>query len=79
MLTYGRNQLQQYCNNHSIKRTTFQDQKKKKKDLFLRFFVAVLDSAERVIFLQNILFERKENILLPPKTQGERNGITEQK
>ena len=53
--------------------------KKKKKDLFLRFFVAVLDSAERVIFLQNILFERKENILLPPKTQGERNGITEQK
>ena len=53
--------------------------KKKKKDLFLRFFVAVLDSAERVIFLQSVLFERKENILLPPKTQGEGNGITEQK
>lgn len=53
--------------------------KKKKIDLFLRFFVAVLDSAERVIFLQSVLLERKENILLPPKTQGERNGITEQK
>ena len=78
MLIYGRNQLQQYCNNPSIKRTTFQDQKKK-KDLFLRLFVAVLDSAERVIFLQSVLFERKGNILLPPKTQGERNGITEQK
>ena len=53
--------------------------KKKEKDLFLRLFVAVLDSAERVIFLQSVLFERKGNILLPPKTQGEGNGITEQK
>lgn len=79
MLIYGRNQLQQYCNYPSIKITTFQEQKKKKKDLFLRFFVAVLDSPERVIFLQNVLFERKENILVPPKTQGKRNGVTEQK
>lgn len=78
MLIDGRNRLQQYCNYPSIKTTTFQDQKKK-KDLFLRFFVAVLDSDERVIFLQNVLFERKENILVPPNTQGERNGITEQK
>lgn len=62
-----------------LKEQLSKTKKKKKKDLFLRFFVAVLDSAERVIFLQNILFERKENILLPPKTQGERNGITEQK
>ena len=52
---------------------------KKRKKTFLRFFVAVLDSDERVIFLHNVLFERKENILVPPSTQGERNGITEQK
>ena len=52
---------------------------KKRKKTFLRFFVAVLDSDKRVIFLQNVLFERKENILIPPNTQGERNGITEQK
>lgn len=62
-----------------LKEQLSKTKKKKKIDLFLRFFVAVLDSAERVIFLQSVLLERKENILLPPKTQGERNGITEQK
>lgn len=64
-MIYGRNQLQQYCNYPSIKITTFQE-RKKKKDLFLRFFVAVLDSPWAGYFSPKCL-ERKENILVPPK------------